>query len=499
MSITRKDVWKLGAPWNETLLWYAKAVAAMQQRPITDKTSWRYLAAMHGFEPDLWRSFGYLGAHEALPPATEQRRYWQQCQHQSWYFLPWHRAYLLSFEAIVRAAVVALKGPADWALPYWNYSDTHNPNALKLPTAFGEKKLPDGSANALFVEARHGTGVAAADVDLTHRIAEDHFTGTTTGALEGVGGPRTPFSHSGQAEGLIEAAPHDLVHVDVGGRGGLMSDPRTAALDPIFWVHHANIDRLWAVWLGRNAQNHNPSDAPWLKGPADRAFATFGADGKDVPSTPADLLDLKKLGYDYEDTSDPLSGKTRRALRLESLVASGGAPPSGEGAKPMPGQPTTELLGASEKDLKLGATRAVTEVRLAAAPRSRLSASFAQSAPSAAGEPDRVFLNLENIRGKNGAATFDVFLRSKTPGAAPAVPVGAFSLFGLESASDTKAPHGGAGLTKVLEVTRAIDAMHLGHELDANLLEVQIVPRSEVRDADAISIGQVSLYRQRPA
>ncbi|HUI59013.1 MAG TPA: tyrosinase family protein, partial [Steroidobacteraceae bacterium] len=381
----------------------------------------------------------------------------------------------------------------DWALPYWNYSDRSNPEALKLPAAFSAGKLPDGSPNPLYVEARFGASVAAADVDLTHRIAEDRFTGTDTGALEGVGGPRTPFSHSGQAEGLIEAAPHDLVHVDVGGRGGLMSDPRTAALDPIFWVHHSNIDRLWVVWRHRDAGNHDPADSAWLRGPADRPFATFDAHGKDLPSTPRDVLDVRKLGYDYEDISDPLQGAVRRKLRLDEFAAAGGPRAAGR-AQPMAEKPTTELLGAGEKSVRLGHARASAEVKLAAAPRSRLSESFAQAGGH---EPDRVFLNLENIRGSNGAAKFDVFLGSKKPGAAAPRQVGTFSLFGLEAASDASAAHGGKGLTKVIEVTQVIDAMHLGKELDSNLLEVQIVPRSDVRDDDGITIGHVSLYRQR--
>ncbi len=60
-------------------------------------------------------------------------------------------------------------------------------------------------------------------------------------------------------EGFLEHSPHDNVHGDIGGAlnnvfnnrlaQGLMSNPCTAALDPIFWLHHANIDRLWEVWL----------------------------------------------------------------------------------------------------------------------------------------------------------------------------------------------------------------------------------------------------------
>ena len=41
--------------------------------------------------------------------------------------------------------------------------------------------------------------------------------------------------------GELESQPHDVVHVSL---NGLMDDPDTAAEDPIFWLHHANIDRL---------------------------------------------------------------------------------------------------------------------------------------------------------------------------------------------------------------------------------------------------------------
>src|SRR4051794_27495483 len=131
----RRDVWGLGAPWNDTLLWYARGVRELQGRALNEKTSWRYLAAMHGFDRALWTRLGYLRRSDRLPSRAERATYWQQCQHQTWYFLPWHRGYLLSFETIVTAAIVGLGGPADWALPYWNYSDTTNPLALDIPPA----------------------------------------------------------------------------------------------------------------------------------------------------------------------------------------------------------------------------------------------------------------------------------------------------------------------------------------------------------------------------
>jgi tyrosinase len=61
-------------------------------------------------------------------------RPWNQCQHQSWYFPPWHRGYLLALEAQIRADVIHLGGPPTWALPYWNYLGPRD--EFKIPPAF---------------------------------------------------------------------------------------------------------------------------------------------------------------------------------------------------------------------------------------------------------------------------------------------------------------------------------------------------------------------------
>lgn len=44
-----------------------------------------------------------------------------------------------------------------------------------------------------------------------------------------------------------------------------MSSFTQAALDPIFWMHHCNIDRLWEVWIQRKKPNQNPDKSAWLK------------------------------------------------------------------------------------------------------------------------------------------------------------------------------------------------------------------------------------------
>jgi hypothetical protein len=94
MPVKREHAWRLSAGWNDTFLWYAKAVIELKKRDITDRTSWRYLAAMHQFDRDLWIQIGIIDRNTALPPAADTDIAWNQCQHSSFYFLPWHRAYL---------------------------------------------------------------------------------------------------------------------------------------------------------------------------------------------------------------------------------------------------------------------------------------------------------------------------------------------------------------------------------------------------------------------
>jgi hypothetical protein len=45
------------------------------------------------------------------------------------------------------------------------------------------------------------------------------------------------------------------MHVRVGGFMGAFN---SAGLDPLFWLHHCNIDRLWEVWRKMSATHKDP-------------------------------------------------------------------------------------------------------------------------------------------------------------------------------------------------------------------------------------------------
>jgi tyrosinase len=520
MPNTRQDVWKLGQGWSDTLVWYAKAVAVMQARPITDPTSWTYLAAMHGFDQSLWTTFGYITGSTALPPQAAQDRDWKQCQHQSWYFLPWHRGYLGAFEAIVRAAVVSVGGPADWALPYWNYTDWTNPNAGNLPPAFSAATLPDGTANPLLVTRRYGEdgqgtiNMTAQDIDI-NALTEDQFDDDDgSDGSPGFGGVQTTFSHDGDTQGMLESQPHNNVHVLVGGtvRGGnqnravdlgLMTNPDTAALDPIFWVHHSNIDRLWEVWRGMSG-HENPTTSNWLTGPADRTFSMPGPDGTPHSYTANDMLNTQapNLNYVYQDISPPASAANVVATRLTGLnVAAADIAAITRVEKPMVKRPKAERMGGNSAAVQITGGAVSTVVPLDHAVTRAMANSFhpAAIAGAAPKEPDRVYLNLENIRGASDSGVFRVYVNlpdGADPAAHPELQAGTVSLFGVGKASRHDGTHAGNGINQVLEITKIVDALHLNNALDLDHLNIRFVPRTEIRPEDGISVGRVSVSRQ---
>ncbi len=506
----RKNVWELGDDWADPILWYARAVADMQTRPLTDPTSWRFYGAMHGIDDGLWRQQGYLASGESQPASGVQDTFWSQCQHGTWYFLPWHRGYLLMFEENVRATVAKLGGPADWTLPYWNYFKT---GQSALPPAFAAKQLPDGTPNALYVAQRFGPNndgnvfIDLSQVNLS-ALGDTDFTGPGNGGSPGFGGVDTGFEHGGATHGDLESQPHDMVHVLVGGQDpsgrqlpGLMSDPDTAGLDPIFWLHHANIDRLWEVWLQQSGARADPSDANWIDGPAkigERAFVMPKPDASTWTYTPGGMTDLSNLGYTYDDFSP--AGAPAQPIAPGPPPApaarAGGGGGSGGGAPVGPGK-NVELVGASQGGLNVLGSEVATSVKLDPATRRKVTATFAAAVPDS--ERDRVFLNLENVTGLSDATRFNVYVgvpQGTNPADHPERLAGSVALFGVRKASKPDGDHAGAGLNFVLDITRIASDLHLEGNLEKDAVDVRIVPAKPVPDAANVSVGRISLYRQ---
>jgi tyrosinase len=183
------------------------------------------------------------------------------CPHRNWWFLPWHRAYLFTFEQVLRAAVADYKPAVSLAVPYWNWTEENS-----LPRIFTE----DPSTNPLYDERRFSFPIT--DEDVGREVIRNAVDNIDTFPPFGSG--RVCSKRAMGAEGPLEHGPHDSVHGSVGGftdendpsTFGTMTAPLTSAFDPIFWSHHSNLDRLWNVWLSQTGHVTPSFDDPCRSG-----------------------------------------------------------------------------------------------------------------------------------------------------------------------------------------------------------------------------------------
>jgi tyrosinase len=458
----RKNVYKLPAG-DTTLEWYSKAVVEMKKRPTTDPTSWHYQAAIHGFYAT---SHFWKGA-KPLPKPTEQKEFWKQCQHGSWFFLPWHRMYLAYFEQIVAQTIVDLRGPKGWSLPFWDYSDSSNPNALTMPPAFTN---PNNATNGLWITGRASNTVPARYVRLGALNTIPYAGDGRTSPL-GFGGPVTSFSHNGATHGELESAPHDLVHVAI---GGAMGDPRTAALDPVFWLHHANIDRLWQVWLDKG-NRINPTQSSWL----DFKFSFHDKNGKIAQMTCSSVEDTRKVlsGYTYRGVA-PGTPVLKRADITGAMDFS------------MP----LEVVAATNKRLILNSAKAIVNLKLSP---SRLKVSNFTAINEAIAKPPVTILHFENITGKGVPPIYDVYLNvPESDGNKESYYAGSLSFFGVEEASIPSLHQSGSGQHYALDVSELMNKLRSLPNWDESKLDVSIEPTRELDKGASVTIGRISLYSE---
>ncbi|MEM7644761.1 MAG: tyrosinase family protein [Pseudomonadota bacterium] len=425
----RRDVYALPSG-DLTLDFYRRAIDILRQRPLGDPTSWWWIGSVHG--------------QPGFTPPPGSTGFWDRCQHQTWYFLPWHRGYLAAMEATVAKVIRDdLGGPDDWALPYWNYSAdlAANPDARNLPPAFRDQTMPDGTPNALFApraaDAAGDVGLRDADVQLG-ALAEADFT-PASDFDPGFGGPRTGFSHFGSANGALERVPHNVVHVRI---NGWMIDPNTAAFDPIFWLHHCNIDRLWEEWRAADPSHTNPADAAWR---TDLSFQLHDADGQPFSFTCADMEDTTQVlgGYRYDTLPAPSTAVAGDIIPGEPEMADLGIVP--------------ELAGASDGPVQLSGATTRASVTMQT---DGLGRSFTEAALPT---PIRVYLRLEEVTGTGVPGDFDVMVDLDDDDQPP-LTVGILTTFGIANASDPSADHGGAGLTQVYDITDAAERLNLTTE-----------------------------------
>jgi Common central domain of tyrosinase/Kelch motif/Polyphenol oxidase middle domain len=270
---------------------YAKAIEIMKTLPESDTHSWTWWWYTHwikGPPAFLW-DYSRKKKTEviaALPKEVQAdaEAVWDGCQahaynpsnpeqYQQWFFLPWHRLMLYEFEGVIREVL----HDEDFTLPYWN-PVTGNPADLVVPAIFRDPGA------TLYNGTRWPWVNGGERIDTLYKdwINLDALNETTY-----IDSPNGNIGFNPR----LDLNPHFLTHLALGGD---MADFATVGGDPLFYLHHSNIDRLWESW---NRLGHtNPTDPKYLN----RTFAYGDRSGKrvDLPVSAADRT--AQLGYEYD-------------------------------------------------------------------------------------------------------------------------------------------------------------------------------------------------------
>jgi tyrosinase len=266
---------------------------------------------------DLFVAWHHQSMMIFTPPSQRDRN----AAHSGPAFLPWHRYFLLRFEGYLRAA---LDDP-DFRLPYWDWSadaalSDPRQSPLWSQAALGRFTMPD-VWQVRIVPAERGL----------MRLAQPRPLDRSLGVLEGELPTRDAVRAVLRDQVVYDAPPynssstgfrnylegwegpariHNAVHVWVGGD---MTDS-TSPNDPIFYLHHCNVDRIWHAWrvrypdalyvppqsASRNLSFHRIDDT---------LYSVFR---EATPVTPRSVLSPLALGapfgtdnhYDYDTLSD---------------------------------------------------------------------------------------------------------------------------------------------------------------------------------------------------
>jgi len=276
------------------------------------------------------------------PPFANAFVHTLDCPHMNEVFLNWHNVFLGHVEHDIRAVT----GDDKFTIPYWDWTQsptvpdemfvgclnpadpvydpwladaaTFRKTAGPQVDAFFKSLTPEQAAQLArrgfrspkdfwksvddsggFAPRRFARAIARDNPRLDPKTARMCSPEIVTAALSRTT-PET-FSSGNGTLSILEGLCHNAIHAAVGGCGGehpgFMAGG-LAPIDPLFFLHHANIDRLWDVWTRKQqALGLSPSylpDAPFLKDMDDGHLFFSGNDG------PQPAGRATRMVYDYE-------------------------------------------------------------------------------------------------------------------------------------------------------------------------------------------------------
>lgn len=342
-------------------------------------------------------------------------------------FLPWHRAVLYFFEQIVRK----VSGRDEFTLPYWDITSDE-----ALPEPFRNKG--HSVFGSLYKEERNpgvndGAPVRRRSISLNDMRQP------------------TYLAFNAQLDGGL----HGGVHVAVGTTMN-MGDVPWAANDPIFWLHHCNIDRIWASWNDVGGQN--PTDLAWTG----RTHIFANSNGVRDQLTNGEVTTTEQLGYVYAELAIP--------------------PAPAAATQPLVGQAIQEVIAQSDVAVELG-TASTTATLTVVSP--------AAAAALSSDAPQRLLLVLNGIAAEQPpGAGYDIFIAAQGSPPEEGIYVGSVNFFDAVPLAGNQRSR-----RRVLDITEAL-AESAVNAADVDALTYHFIPDAEVASRANPRIARVEIVRE---
>ncbi|KAI9805502.1 MAG: hypothetical protein M1825_000753 [Sarcosagium campestre] len=257
---TRRPIDALQSNYPDIFNIFVLALQSLQAQAETRDSSYYQLSGIHGFPFVPWQ----------YPVQATDDTTLGYCTHGSGLFTSWHRPYMIVFEQLLQKEAVRIAASfrdaasktkygaaaASFRLPYWDWSSQEH-----IPAVLQQQRLsvikPDANG------VGRSTNIPNPLYNYRFQTPQGVVEGTTLGPVT----RRSPNADtqisddfaSRQANVLtmltindyntfsdyLENSIHGPVHVQVGQDMGIVS---RAAFDPIFWLHHCEVDRLVSWW-----------------------------------------------------------------------------------------------------------------------------------------------------------------------------------------------------------------------------------------------------------
>ncbi|KAJ6256432.1 Tyrosinase [Drechslerella dactyloides] len=269
--------------------------------------------------------------------------------HYVGYFLPWHRYYTWTIEKMMRDECGfrgtfpywAWENDCDNTLPddqskqkflnspIWDGTTGFGGNGAFMPTPPGsEGGAPPGRCgggcvpNGQFKNMKVNLGPGAATAYNPRCLSRDNAPYFACWYLSKNGTARTMKATDFiNFDDIVEGGPgfgisgiHGGGHYGIGGLLGTMGDLFLSPNDPSFWLHHANLDRVWWSWQRLDSDNMYSMGGPTklmdktspptqLTQPITMGQYVGGC-GQAGTVTVNDVMDIRDMCYDYDKYYD---------------------------------------------------------------------------------------------------------------------------------------------------------------------------------------------------